>query len=192
MMIKLIYDKMCESFLSLMTILYTLIQKLRLGSLGKGSRIHPHVFFKSPYGIDIGNNVVIMGNAWLNTKGRQKNGKPSLFIGDRTYIGRNVQINAWKDVVIEPDVLIGDRVLISDADHNYSNPNIPIIQQGDKFKGRVLLCSGCWIGIGAVILPGVKVGVNAVVAANAVVTRDVPDYTIVGGVPAKFIRSIGD
>jgi acetyltransferase-like isoleucine patch superfamily enzyme len=49
---------------------------------------------------------------------------------------------------------------------------------------------GCWIGVGAVILPGVTVGRNAVVAANSVVNRDVAELTVVGGVPAKFIRKI--
>jgi acetyltransferase-like isoleucine patch superfamily enzyme len=54
----------------------------------------------------------------------------------------------------------------------------------------VILQEGCWIGIGAVILPGVTVGRNSVVAANAVVTKDVPDRVVVGGVPARNIRQL--
>jgi len=93
-------------------------------------------------------------------------------------------------VIIESNVLIADRVYISDADHNFEDREVPIRLQGDHFKAPVRLRTGCWIGIGAVILPGAAVGRNAVVAANAVVRQDVPDYTIVGGVPAKILREI--
>ena len=54
--------------------------------------------------------------------------------------------------------------------------------------GAVTINDGCWIGIGAVILPGVEIGRNAVVGANAVVTRNVPDFAVVGGVPARRIN----
>jgi len=64
------------------------------------------------------------------------------------------------------------------------------MDQGIEFKGHVHLCTGCWIGIGAVILPGVRVGRNAVVAANAVVTKDVPDYAVVAGIPARVIKRL--
>ena len=114
-------------------------------------------------------------------------GKPTLRIGDGTYIGRYAQINAWRNVTIGKNVLIADRVFISDADHNYANPDIPIKLQGDAFVGDVTICDGCWLGVGAVILPGVTIGRNAVVAANAVVTNGVPDRTIVGGIPARVI-----
>ena len=87
-------------------------------------------------------------------------------------------------------MLIADRVFISDADHNFSDRETPIRLQGDSFLGAVTLRDGCWIGIGAVILPGVTVGRNAVVAANAVVTDDVPDHAVVGGIPARVIRQI--
>jgi len=136
----------------------------------------------------VGNQVHICEQAWLNAKDTRGDGQPTLRIADRTYIGRFVQINAWQSVTIEEDVLISDRVFISDADHNFRRADIPIGMQGDAYIGPVTLCDGCWIGIGAVILPGVRIGRNAVVAANAVVTRDVPDRTVVGGIPAKIIR----
>ena len=60
--------------------------------------------------------------------------------------------------------------------------------QGDYFKGAVRLRQGCWLGIGVVILPGVTIGRNSVVVANSVVTRDVPDYAVVAGNPAKIIK----
>jgi acetyltransferase-like isoleucine patch superfamily enzyme len=113
---------------------------------------------------------------------------PSLRIGDGTYIGSFCQINAWESVTIEENVLIGDFVLITDCDHNFDNAEVPIMHQGDKFKGKVHIKSGAWIGRNAVIMPGVTIGHNAVVGANSVVTKDVLDNTVVGGVPARLIK----
>ncbi|MDD5131490.1 MAG: acyltransferase [bacterium] len=172
--------------------LYTMIKRGCFCKWGKGSRLYPPATLYGARFMEVGDQVLIREHAWLTAKNQRSDLRCSLIIGQGTYIGRFAQINAWQDVVIEANVLIGDRVFISDADHNYADTKVPIIQQGDQFKGRVLLCSGCWIGIGAVILPGVKIGKNAVVAANAVVTGDVPDFTIVGGIPAKIIKHIGD
>jgi len=170
---------------------YTWLKMKRFRNWGKGSRLYWPANLNLPQLIHVGNNVIIREHAWLNAKDDRTDGRPTLVIESGTYVGRFVHINAWRDVVIESQVLIADRVYISDADHCFVDPKVPIKLQGDEFKGRVLLCSGCWIGIGAVILPGVRVGLNAVVAANSVVNRDVPDYTIVGGIPAKFIKRIG-
>jgi acetyltransferase-like isoleucine patch superfamily enzyme len=126
----------------------------------------------------------------MNAKDDRGDGAPTLHIGHGTYIGRFVQINAWRNVAIGNDVLVADRVFISDADHNYANTNVPIRLQGDSFCGEVILREGCWIGIGAVILPGVTIGRNSVVAANAVVTKDVPDCVVVGGIPARIIKQL--
>jgi len=163
---------------------------MRVSTWGRGSRIWPPATIVGGKGIAIGDGVTIREYAWLNTKGLREDGKPALVIDNGTYIGRFVQINAWNEVIIESNVLIAERVYISDADHNFEDREVPIRLQGDYFKAPVRLRTGCWIGIGAVILPGVTVGRNAVVAANAVVRHDVPDYTIVGGVPAKILREI--
>ena len=158
---------------------------------GTGSRIGRSVKLDSPELVVIGSGVVLSDGIWLNAKNLNNSGKVTLSIGDGSYIGRFAQINAWAQVRIESHVLIGDRVLITDADHNYRAADIPIIKQGDSFQGPVLLKEGCWIGAGAVILPGVCIGKNAVVAANAVVTRNVDDGAVVAGVPARVISDRG-
>lgn len=111
--------------------------------------------------------------------------------GKHIKIGKNVFINhacSFLDmggITIEDDVLIGPRV-------NLVTENHPI----DPSNRKTLLCSpilikrNAWIGAGATILPGVTVGENAVVAAGSVVTKDVPNNTIVAGVPAKHIKNI--
>jgi len=138
--------------------------------------------------IHVGSDVLLGEYIWLNAKDSCNDGEVTLYIEDGTYIGRFVQINAWHSVTIGRNVLIADRVYISDADHNFDEKNMPISQQGDSFKGEVNLKDGCWIGIGAVILPNVTIGKNAVVAANSVVTKDVSDFAVVGGNPAKIIK----
>ena len=153
--------------------------------MGRGAKLD------SPHLIAVGTGVSIGQYAWLNAKDDRSTGTPTLHIGDGAHIGRFVQINAWRSVNIGKRALIADRVFISDADHNYENPDLSIMEQGDSFKGSVSLGDGCWIGIGAVILPGVTIGNNAVVAANAVVTRSVPDFSVAAGVPARIVSIAG-
>ena len=170
-----------------LTLSYSLIMSNQFAAWGNGSKIGRGAKLIGSEFIHVGSDVRIGEQAWLNAKDYCGIGMPTLIIGDGTYIGRLVQINAWSNVTIGRNVLIADRVFISDADHNFSDTCKPIRLQGDSFVGAVTLQDGCWIGIGAVILPGVMVGRNAVVAANAVVTKDVPDCAVVGGIPAKII-----
>jgi acetyltransferase-like isoleucine patch superfamily enzyme len=170
--------------------IHTMIVCGRFAQWGSRSRLERYAKLVSPQLVAVGDDVYICEHAWLNASDDRKDGQPTLQIGDGTYIGRFSQINAWRDVVIGRNVLIGDRVFISDADHCFRDTSLPIIHQGDAFVGAVHLEDGCWVGIGAVILPGVTVGKNSVVAANAVVTRNVPDFAIVAGAPAKIISHI--
>lgn len=156
---------------------------------GARSRLGRRAILVGPKLISVGSDVILGEQIWLNAKDDLARCTPTLHIGDGTYIGRFTQINAWRNVTIGRDVLIADRVFISDADHNHEDPTRPIRRQGDSFRGAVTLRDGCWIGIGAVILPGVTIGRNSVVAANAVVTRDVADFNIVAGIPARSIKS---
>jgi serine acetyltransferase len=169
---------------------YTLVIRYQFAAWGPGSRLGRGAKLVEPQLVHVGRDVVLGEYAWLNAKDERRDRMPTLRIGDGTSIGRFAQINAWRSVTIGRNVLIADRVFISDADHNYSDPDTPIIQQGDAFIGAVTLQDGCWIGIGAVILPGVTIGRNAVVAANAVVTKDVPDCAVVGGIPARIIKEL--
>lgn len=97
-----------------------------------------------------------------------------------------------KDVMItiEDDVLIGSGVHIYVTNHNFDNPDIPIYYQGHYPSEPVTLKKGCWLGANVIILPGVTVGENSVVAAGSVVTKSVPDRVLVGGIPARIIKSL--
>lgn len=111
--------------------------------------------------------------------------------GRHINIGKNVFINfdctflALGGITIEDDVLIGPKVSLITENHPL-NP-----QERKGLIGKpILIKKNAWIGANATILPGVTIGENAVVAAGAVVSKDVPDDTIVGGIPAKFIKNI--
>ena len=116
-----------------------------------------------------------------------------LFInyGKHTKIGKNVFINfdcIFLDlggITIEDNVLIAPKVSLLSEGHPIS-PN----ERQSLVPGRIHVKKNAWIGAGATILPGVTVGENAVVSAGAVVSKDVPANTIVGGIPAKIIKTI--
>lgn len=111
--------------------------------------------------------------------------------GRHVSIGKNVFINfgctflALGGITIEDGVLLGPRVSLVTESH----PIDPRYRHGLSCK-PIRIRKNAWIGAGATILPGVTVGVNAIVAAGAVVTKDVPDNTVAGGIPAKFIKII--
>ena len=95
------------------------------------------------------------------------------------------------EIIIEEDSILGPNVVIRASGHKYDDLTVPIREQGHH-KGRIVIKAGTWIGANAVLLPDVTVGKGTIVAAGAVVTKDVDDYEIVGGVPAKKIGSRRD
>ena len=89
-------------------------------------------------------------------------------------------------------VLLSPNVYITDCDHEYRNVEIPVIDQGIVQRGqRVSIGEDSYIGINAVIVGNVKIGKHCVIGANSVVTKDVPDYCVAVGSPAKVIKKIG-
>ena len=117
-----------------------------------------------------------------------------LFKCNGVNIGKNVFIGV--DVIMDPVrpdlIYIGDYVSIAGRNVilTHSDPTKPIRDSKllDPKFAPVIIKRGAWIAVGATILPGVTIGENAVIAAGAVVTRDIPDYAIAGGIPAKVIR----
>ena len=167
--------------------IYSSIALSTIKNKGKNCKVGRNLRIYNPDFIKLKNKVSIGNFAWLNVKPKD-NSEYSLIIGENVYIGSNVQINAWESVIIDDDCLISDRVYISDANHNSSELNLPIKEQGDSFIKAVFIGSGSWIGINVCILPGVNIGKGVIVGANSVVSKDIPDYAVVGGVPAKIIK----
>jgi Acetyltransferase (isoleucine patch superfamily) len=108
-------------------------------------------------------------------------------IGDKTVIGQECTISAYQRVRIGEQCVIADRAMFIDFDHGVVEVERPIRQQG-IYTRECVVGSNVWVGYGACVLRGVRVGDNAIVGTNAVVTKNVPANAVVGGVPAKVIR----
>ncbi len=119
--------------------------------------------------------------------GQEFGSDPVIEIGDRVNIGRGSFIVAHCSIVIGDDVTTGPGIYITDQNHSYADPEVPITLQW-PIDDPVRVGSGCWLGTGCVILPGANIGRNVVVAANAVVGGDVPDNCVVAGAPARIVR----
>ena len=141
---------------------------MRLVILGNGS-------------VRVGQKVVIDRDCTLECHG-------SLVVGSCTVFGHHVTIGVRESVVIGRDCLIAEMVSIRDHDHGFHNAALPMRQQ-DPLVTPVVIEDDVWIGSKATITRGVGIGRGAIIGANSVVTRDVDADTIVGGVPARVIRS---
>lgn len=132
----------------------------RIAPVGEGTKIQPRVYFGS---------------------------------GSRISIGKHCQINEEVRlfcVTMGDHVMIAPRVsILGGKVHNHSRRDVPMTMQGETDKGDVIIGDDVWIGIQAVVMAGVTIGNGAIIAAGAVVTKDVPPYAIVGGVPARILST---
>ena len=120
---------------------------------------------------------------------------PTIIIGNHCNIGEYNHISACNKVEIGEGLLTGRFVYIGDNAHgglSFEESSIPPIERKLKTKGPVIIGNNVWIGDKTTILGGVTIGNNVIVAANAVVTRDVPDNCIVGGIPATIIKHLNE
>ena len=108
-------------------------------------------------------------------------------IGAKSVLGEDCTISAYQHVSIGRECIIADRVMMIDFDHGMVEVERPIREQG-IYKRDVRVGHNVWIGYGASLLRGVSAGDNCVIGTNSVVTADVPDNAVVGGVPARLIR----
>lgn len=168
----------------------------RFGSFGDSSAVcFPVAALVGEDRISIGTNTVIGPYSTVSAglPGQPANpwwAAPTLVIGDRCVLGRNITITAHQQVRIGDDVWTGNSVFISDQNHGWDDPDLPIGEQAAAAE-PVEIGDGAWLGNGVSVLPGVRIGRGAVVGAGAVVTTDVPDRAVAVGVPARVVRLLG-
>lgn len=179
--------------------------------------IHPNAKIIGRRNIKFGKNNLIFNHAELNTSGspytapyKKRYPKGMIEIENEvkikdyvkliTYegfisIGNNSTINSYSIIYGNGGVKIGANVMIAahcvivSSNHNFSQLDIPMNKQGLTSKG-IVIKDNVWIGAGVKILDGVVIGTGSVIAAGSVVNKDVGDYSIVGGVPAKLIKIV--
>ena len=140
-----------------------LLYSIFLRKCGRGFNVGLRVRIQVPSNVHIGKKVSLNYGVWIAAN-QDENGK----------------------VDIRDNVLIGPYTVLHSGNHNYKNSDMPIYQQGFTFN-RILIEEDVWIAARCTILSGVTIGKGAVVAAGSVVTKDVPPYAVVAGIPAKVI-----
>lgn len=159
----------------------------RFKYLNKSAYIQPLLRLDGSRNISINNNVIIQKHSWLAAVPIHHYENCELIIGEGTIIGHFNHIYATKSIILGKNVLTADKVYISDNSHSYEEINKPIMKQKlIQLKG-VVIGDGAWIGENTCIM-GASIGKNSVIGANSVVTRDIPDYCIAVGAPAKVIK----
>src|SRR5271169_5149050 len=138
--------------------------------------------------ISVGDDVFIGPGSWLQTLQEGADRSVAIVLGDGTSIAGACVISAVKQVILEEKVLLARNVYISDHTHRHIDTQLPILCQGlDKIL-PVRVKKGAWLGQNVVVCPGVTIGKGAVIGANSVVTRDVPDFAVAAGAPARVVK----
>jgi len=174
-------------------------------SCGRNVNFGANVVVRNPNKIDLGDNVIIDDNCLLDAKGRQNSG---ISIEDGVFIGRNSILSCKNgDIVVRKnanigfncEIFSGSRVEVGEGvlmaaygyliggDHDSGDVGVSVTEQGSTSHG-IVVEEGAWLGAAALVRDGVKVGAHAIIGAGAVVIRDVPEYAIAAGVPARVLR----
>ncbi|HXK62291.1 MAG TPA: acyltransferase [Acidobacteriota bacterium] len=142
-----------------------------------------------PNGIDIGKNTLVMYGSVLHVYNFRNMPHSGISIGQDSLIGEYNVIRGQGGVRIGDRVYTSPMVQILAVNHVFDDPSRPFIEQGITAEG-ITVEDDVWIGSGAILTDGVTVGKGAVIGAGSVVTRDVPSYTVVAGIPARVIKTI--
>ena len=148
---------------------------------------HVQINALSENGITFGRNVTIGKGAIIACTGVIANRGVGLEIGDYSAVGAQSFLGCQGGIRLGNNVIMGPGVRIFSENHNYNDPTIPIRLQGETRKG-VVIEDDCWVGSGVTILDGVTIGTGTLIAAGSVVTKNIPSFSVVAGVPARIIK----
>jgi acetyltransferase-like isoleucine patch superfamily enzyme len=173
------------------TSIHTRLLRKEFASFGANSTIVPPFNCISHRYIHVGNKVRIKSHCWIEAIHKYAGIKlsPQLEISDGTSIGRLCHIITCGHMIIEENVIIAERVYISDNLHGYEDTTMDIWEQPLKIK-PVIIKKGAWLGDGVCVLPGTTIGERAVIGSNSVVTGDIPSWSVAVGAPARIIKCL--
>ncbi len=173
--------------------LYSIWARQEIGDVGEKVYFSGRAYIKNGKYFSIGNNTKFhehaMLSAWDNHNGIHFT--PQVIIGDSCSFGDYIHITCCNKITIGNALLTGMHVIISDNNHGDVNREMmsqPPLLRPLSSKGEIVIENNVWIGDKVSILGGVRIGEGAIIAANAVVTKDVPAYSVVGGVPSRVLR----
>jgi acetyltransferase-like isoleucine patch superfamily enzyme len=160
------------------------------GSFGRGSRLYKPMLVTNPRFVRIGHDVSIRQGARIEVILTNRRRTPLLLIGNNVNVEQNVHLVCHSKLIIGSDVSITGNCAIVDVTHPYLN-----VHDSVKIGARILdedsfveIGDGSFLGFGTLVMPNVRVGKYCVIGAHSVVTKDVPDYCVAAGNPAKILR----
>ncbi|PWI44401.1 acyltransferase [Streptomyces sp. ICBB 8177] len=159
--------------------------------IGAGTRLaYPQGTIFGERWIELGACCIIAEQVTLTVgmmPGQEFGPEPLLRLGDGVVLGRGSHVVASESVVLGDNVFCGPYVYVTSDNHSYDDPQQAIGHQWPR-SAPVEIGSGSWLGVGAVVLPGARIGRNVAVAAGAVVRGEIPDHSVVAGAPARVVR----
>jgi len=134
--------------------------------------------------LEIGPHAYFEPGVWLTSD------SGSISIGGGSLLNLNVMVAAVERVSIGDHCMLANGCLITDGNHRFDDPDLPVPWQGFTTKGPVTIGDNVWFGANVVVTSGVTVGRRSVIGANSVVTEDIPEFSIAAGAPARVLRTI--
>lgn len=184
--LKIIFVPFNESLKRLLRFVYFLYYRCIFRNFGLHSVVRSPLRVDGAKNISVGNRCSIQYKTWLAAM-PLTGYNVKLVIEDGCSIGNFNHIYATRSIILHKNVLTADKVYISDNLHGYEDINIPILQQPIVQKNNVEIGEGSWLGENVCVI-GANIGKHCIIGANSVVTKDIPDYSVAVGEPAKVIK----
>lgn len=188
--LKIMFNTYIKKFKKINLRLRSIIISRKFGNCKGGLTIYKRTTIQNHKCIYIGKNVGIGSDSFFYPITEYANivYNPKIIIGDNTWICKHCSLAAINKIQIGKNVLFAGYVHITDHSHGYEDISQPIAPQKLISKGPVIIEDDCWLGFNCEILSGVHIGKHCIIAARAVVTKDIPPYSIAAGNPAKIVK----
>lgn len=186
-------------------------QKSLFKYFGVGAKIKPPLRILNPHRITVGDRVSIQDYCAINAfqdlvylrqfiderfisdfQESDYQYDSAIAFGNECQIGRFFFVSCTKEIVLEENVLLSERVFLGDNNHSFTHPHVPIMQQPNQQGEAIRIGKGSWVGVGAAILKGSEIGKYSVVGANSVCKGKFPDRAVIGPEPAKVLFMMKD